>query len=127
MSISTRLLKLPEVLDRVKLSRPQLYKMIRCGDFPRQIKISERSSAWDEREIDCWSAEKIAARDAAGVAGRENAPSKTGRGWEGSSSWRARVDLHYTALPIALPHRAMSSVFGLPDIVERFRSARPAR
>jgi predicted DNA-binding transcriptional regulator AlpA len=37
--------------------------MIACGKFPKNLKIGERSSAWNSAEIDTWIAERIAMRD----------------------------------------------------------------
>ena len=38
-----------------------LYEAIARGDFPAQIKIGPRASAWIESEVDGWIAAKIAA------------------------------------------------------------------
>lgn len=60
-----RLLRLPEVLQRVPLSKPSIYKAIRAGQFPKPCKISRRASAWDERQVEAWIEERLNARDAA--------------------------------------------------------------
>ena len=41
-----------------------IYRLISQGDFPRQIKLSERSSGWLQSEVDQWLQERIeASRD----------------------------------------------------------------
>lgn len=59
MSIhSTKFLRKPEVLNRFGMSNSQLYKLIQLGAFPAPIKLSARSSAWIESELDA-HAEKL--------------------------------------------------------------------
>jgi predicted DNA-binding transcriptional regulator AlpA len=41
-----RLMRLKEVLDLTGLRRATLYRKIRTGNFPRQVRISERCAAW---------------------------------------------------------------------------------
>jgi len=48
-----RLLSARQVLDRVPLSYPTIWKMMREGKFPRARKISNRSF-WIESEIDAY-------------------------------------------------------------------------
>jgi prophage regulatory protein len=50
------LIKLKDVLERVPLSRSQVYKMITAGTFPSQVQISGRAVAWKSDEIDAWIA-----------------------------------------------------------------------
>ena len=61
-----RFLRLPAVLARVGLSRSRIYELIGEGRFPKQIRLSDRASAWDSRAIDAWMSTRIAAsREAA--------------------------------------------------------------
>ena len=60
-----RLSRLPKVLERVPLSRSQIYAEMDAGRFPRPIKISDRLNAWDDDEIDAWIEARIEAREAA--------------------------------------------------------------
>lgn len=61
----TTFLRLPEVQRRTGLSRSSIYAAMARG-FPRPVKLSERSSAWIESEIDVWIQGRIeAARRAA--------------------------------------------------------------
>lgn len=61
---SRRLLRLPEVRQRVGLSRTEIYRRIRRGDFPSAVPLGQRASAWDSVEVDRWIAERVAERDA---------------------------------------------------------------
>jgi prophage regulatory protein len=58
-----RLLRLPEVLARVPLKKPTIYRAIRAGKFPAPCKLlGGRASAWDEAEIGAWIASRLAER-----------------------------------------------------------------
>jgi len=61
---SPTLLRLPTVKARTGLSRSVIYRRIAAGEFPAPVKLGERASAWDSREIDQWIATRIAERDA---------------------------------------------------------------
>ena len=63
-AVACVLLRLPQVSDRTGLSRSELYRRIANGEFPAQVKIGARASAWNSAEIDHWVAERIAERDA---------------------------------------------------------------
>lgn len=49
-----RFLRLAAVLDRTGLSRTTLYRMVRAGTFPEQIRIGLRCSAWRESSVLEW-------------------------------------------------------------------------
>ena len=61
------ILRLPQVIKSTGLSRSAIYDMIAKGDFPKQIKLTSRSSGWIETEVQSWIDGRIAERDA-GVA-----------------------------------------------------------
>jgi prophage regulatory protein len=65
MQSSDRLLTIEEVGSRLRLSKPTIYKLIRQGQFPKQLRLCANKVAWIEREVDDW----IAARAEARVAG----------------------------------------------------------
>ncbi|WP_198244530.1 helix-turn-helix transcriptional regulator [methane-oxidizing endosymbiont of Gigantopelta aegis] len=60
-----KILKIKDVIAQTGLSRSQLYKMASRGLFPRQIKLSARSSGWLESEVNQWLNARIAERDCA--------------------------------------------------------------
>jgi len=62
MPTSDTLLTIEEVGARVRLSKPTIYKEIRCGRFPRQLRLCANKVAWIEREIDEWVAARAEAR-----------------------------------------------------------------
>ncbi|WP_342590997.1 AlpA family transcriptional regulator [Isorropodon fossajaponicum symbiont] len=45
------IIKLYQVLNITTLSRTTIYRLIADGKFPKQIKLSERSSGWVEQEV----------------------------------------------------------------------------
>lgn len=49
-----RLLTMNQVLERVPVSRQQIYAWISKGSFPRQIRLSENRVAWLEADIEEW-------------------------------------------------------------------------
>jgi prophage regulatory protein len=53
------LLRIKEVQKIVGLSRASIYRLINTGDFPPQIKISQRAAAWCSNDIDLWQKERI--------------------------------------------------------------------
>ena len=57
------LMKLPEVKELTTFSSATIYRLINKGEFPKQIKLSERSSAWSLEEVYSWIEEKKDARD----------------------------------------------------------------
>lgn len=62
-TLDRRLLRLPEVRQRVGLSRSEIYRRIRRNEFPKAISLGPKTSAWDASELDRWIADRIAARD----------------------------------------------------------------
>lgn len=62
--------RLPSVRARTGLSRSEIYRRIAATPptFPAPVKLGERASAWDSREVDHWIADRIAARDAKAAA-----------------------------------------------------------
>lgn len=54
-----RLLRLPEVLERVALSKSTLYARVRDGTFPKPRRLGTLS-AWLESEVEAWIANTAA-------------------------------------------------------------------
>jgi prophage regulatory protein len=57
----TKMIRLPEVMDRIGASKEFIYKMIRRGEFPASVRIAPRYAAWVESEVDAWLHQRIAA------------------------------------------------------------------
>lgn len=49
-----RILRLPDVIDRVGLKRAAIYQYVDRGLFPKQINLGPRAVGWLEHEIDAW-------------------------------------------------------------------------
>jgi prophage regulatory protein len=49
-----RILRLKSVLERTGLSRSTLYRKLRLGTFPRQLRLSERCIGWRECDVEVW-------------------------------------------------------------------------
>ena len=62
MTEAYQLIRLAVVLEMTGLSKTSLYESVNSGGFPKNVKISERSSAWVKSEVQDWIKEKIEAR-----------------------------------------------------------------
>ncbi len=56
-------IRLPEVRQRVGMSKSQIYKLIAQDQFPKPVKVSRRISCWVVAEIEQWVQEQINGRD----------------------------------------------------------------
>ena len=54
MDRTTKFLRLPSVIEKVGLSRSQIYKLIQRGDFPEPVKIGSKVSVWIEGKLEVW-------------------------------------------------------------------------
>jgi len=61
--INKKIIKLSTVKDITALSSATIYRLIQKGEFPKQIKLSERSSGWLLEEIYNWLEQRITYRD----------------------------------------------------------------
>jgi prophage regulatory protein len=48
------LMKLADVINETRLSRATIYRLIAKGKFPKQIRLSERATAWLRSEVAEW-------------------------------------------------------------------------
>lgn len=49
---SERLLRLPQVLDRIGYKRSRFLDLVRQGIFPKPVKLGARAVAWPESVVD---------------------------------------------------------------------------
>lgn len=56
------IIRLPELLDTVGLSRPSVYRMMKAGTFPHQVKLGTAAVGWLRAEVTQWIAERARAR-----------------------------------------------------------------
>lgn len=54
-----RILRLPEVMNRVGLKRAAIYLYVKQGQFPKQVNLGIRAVGWLEHEVDAWVAARI--------------------------------------------------------------------
>ena len=52
-------MRLPEVIKLTGFRRSQIYRLVNIGEFPKQVKISSKSVAWLESELEEWMDKKI--------------------------------------------------------------------
>jgi len=53
------LLRLPAVCALIGLSKSQIYRMIRSGEFPAPVRLGQNSVAWPSDQVDSWIQKKI--------------------------------------------------------------------
>jgi len=58
-----KLVRLDTVLEMTTLSVSTIYRLMKKGQFPKQIKISERSTRWVLDEIFEWMEENFKSRN----------------------------------------------------------------
>jgi prophage regulatory protein len=52
------IIKLPQLIDKTKVSRAAVYAMIARGEFPRPVRLGRRSVGWRVEDIDAWIADR---------------------------------------------------------------------
>ena len=57
------ILRRPAVTRKTGLASSSLYAAIARGEFPKPIKLGERSVGWLSREVDAWIEARAAKRD----------------------------------------------------------------
>ena len=50
-----QILRLPQVLKRVGLGKTTLYAAIKRGEFPKPIRLGERSVGWKLSDLEKWA------------------------------------------------------------------------
>lgn len=58
--MTTKLMRLPDVLTRVAISRSKLYAKVKEGTFPAPVSLGARAVAWVEQEVEDWIAALVA-------------------------------------------------------------------
>jgi prophage regulatory protein len=66
--MSTRLIRIPEVVRATGLPKSTVYAFARRGLFPQPVKLSERVSAWRSDELDQWVEARTKASRSEGAA-----------------------------------------------------------
>jgi len=63
MSNSEKIIRLKTVLARTGLSRSTMYRKIKEGTFPCQVRISIHGAGWRESAINCWIDDPVVYRN----------------------------------------------------------------
>lgn len=54
MDANDRIIRMPQVMEMVGLQKSAIYKLIKSGEFPLQIKLGAHASGWLEADIAAW-------------------------------------------------------------------------
>jgi prophage regulatory protein len=57
-----RIIRKPELFNKVPVSDPTVWRWEKAGSFPRRIKLGGNSVGWILSEVDEWLEKKAAAR-----------------------------------------------------------------
>ena len=49
-----RILREPEVLDAIGISRSQLWNLLKDGKFPARVRLAGRSMGWKQSDVQAW-------------------------------------------------------------------------
>ena len=49
-----RILRFPEVEQRIGFKRAYIYRLIKAGKFPKPIRLGVRAVGWDSHQIEAW-------------------------------------------------------------------------
>lgn len=60
---SPALLRLPGVCAHVGLSKSQIYRLIRAGQFPAPVRLGANSVAWSAEQVSAWVFDKLASSE----------------------------------------------------------------
>lgn len=63
MSNTEKIIRLKTVLARTGLSRSTMYRKIKEGTFPCQVRISVHGAGWRESAINCWIDDPVGYRN----------------------------------------------------------------
>jgi len=58
-----KIIKLPKVMEMTTFCRTTIYRLIKQGKFPKQVKLAKRSSGWLEYEVIQYLEVKINSRN----------------------------------------------------------------
>ncbi len=53
-----RFLRIDELIGKVGLSRPTIWRLERAGEFPKRRQLGKNSVAWLEEEVEEWMRER---------------------------------------------------------------------
>lgn len=56
-------MRMPEVMQTVGLSRASIYRLMQMGEFPLKFKIGSSAVGWMRTEIERWVMDRAASRE----------------------------------------------------------------
>ncbi len=56
--MTTRVLRMREVMQRIGLSRSTIYKLMENDDFPKPMKLGSQAIGWRDGDIENWIASR---------------------------------------------------------------------
>ena len=59
MKKQIKFLRLPEVIERVTYSAPQIWRLEKANKFPKRVQIGANRVAWIATEIEEWMSSKV--------------------------------------------------------------------
>jgi prophage regulatory protein len=60
LTSNERILRWPELKQRIGFSRSHIHNLVAKGDFPPPIKLGNRASGWLESQVNAWLQQRIA-------------------------------------------------------------------
>ncbi len=54
-----RFLRIDEVINKVGLSRPTIWRLERAGEFPKRRQLGRNSVGWVEEEVEEWMESRV--------------------------------------------------------------------
>ena len=60
--MTNKFIKLDQVKEMTTLSRSTIYREIKHGEFPKQVRLGSNTSVWLEHEVNNYLEERIANR-----------------------------------------------------------------
>jgi len=60
MSIATKVVRLPAVVQHTGLSRSTIYALIKAGSFPAPISLGARAVGWLVADVQTWLDSRVA-------------------------------------------------------------------
>ena len=58
--MDTRLIRLPELTQRLGIGKTKLYALIKSGEFPKPVKLG-KASLWSSDKVSKWIDEQVGA------------------------------------------------------------------
>jgi len=56
---ATKFLRIKQITERYRISKSNIWSLVKAGKFPKPIKLSENCSGWIEEEAEAWAQSRI--------------------------------------------------------------------